>query len=331
MSPRTYNKKKTQNKKIEIKELTCVMCGNTQKPNMHYQSFNPLHATGYLPYCKSCLKNMCFDTNGILHVEKVKEMLQLIDRPFIYDLFKISAENNGDIIGNYIKNIAMPQYKKLGWKNSIFEPQAINVHANNLIYEEKSSNFVLTNEIIERWRDHNPSDIVYLEEFYQRMKNDNKIESVQDEIYLKKLAFINLEQDKAGKREDWQSYDKLGSMFSKFMQDAKLRAQDRTEADRTGGLRNFSSIYAEVEKDDFIPPWEYYRKINGAVQDIVDKTIMHMENFILRLNRVERMTVPPNDTPKLMSEEIDNNALSNYTEVNIDISEDLIETKKDGE
>lgn len=40
-------------------------------------------------------------------------------------------------------------------------------------------------------------------------------------------------------------------------------------------------------------------KIKGLTQDLVDKCIMHIENFTLRLNRAEKMTIPPSDTPKI--------------------------------
>jgi hypothetical protein len=99
----------------------------------------------------------------------------------------------------------------------------------------------------------------------------------------------------------------LGDLFSKYMADSKFRAMDKTEADKTGGIRTFSAIYAEVESDSFIPPWEYYRKIRGLTQDILDKTIMHIENFTLRLNRAERMTEPPIDAPKITQEDTDAN------------------------
>jgi hypothetical protein len=119
-----YNKK-PQKKKVVVKELTCVMCGKTQKPTMHYQSYNPLHATGYLPYCKQCLKDMCFNDKKQIDLEKVKQMLKLIDRPFLYDIFKTSVSDttSDDVIGVYIKNIAMQQYKSLGWADSRFEPE----------------------------------------------------------------------------------------------------------------------------------------------------------------------------------------------------------------
>lgn len=335
-------KKKGNNKTItnkNIKELSCSMCGEIKKAIHFYSSANPFHTTGKVPYCKICIKTFCTGQNNTLDLDKLKLILKEIDKPYLYDVIqsalKESNNTGADVLGIYFKNIcSLPQYKTLNWSCSIFEP----THKDEikLLDIEKRINKIVSfddfsEEVLLRWSGYDTEDITSLENFYQRMKHDNRIESVQDEIYLKKLAIINLEQDKAGKEKNWAMYKQLGEMFSKFMQDAKLRAQDRTEADRTGGIRNFSAIYAEVEKDDFVPPWSYYAKINGANQDIVDKTIMHIENFTLRLNKVERMVKPPLDTPKLLSEEIDENAINYYTEVNIDITEDLIELKKDGE
>jgi hypothetical protein len=89
----------------------------------------------------------------------------------------------------------------------------------------------------------------------------------------------------------------MGDLYSKYMQDAKFRATDMTDADKQGGIRTFSQIYSEVERDDFIPPWEKFANMFGVKQDLVDKTIMHIENFTLRFNKAERMSSPPNDTP----------------------------------
>jgi hypothetical protein len=95
------------------------------------------------------------------------------------------------------------------------------------------------------------------------------------------------------------------------MSDARLRTSDMSEADKTGGIRRFGDIFMEVEKDGFIPPWEYYKKINGAKQDIVDKTIMFILNFMLKFNKTEKLSEPPIDTPKIELEEIDEKAKSN--------------------
>ena len=171
-----------------------------------------------------------------------------------------------------------------------------------LIETSFKNDFAVTSEMVNRWGKYKPEEYHNLEKFYWEMKDRNKIETPQEETYLKKLALISLKMDQELAAGNYPQARDLGNLFSKYMADSQFRAMDKTEADKTGGLRTFSQIYAEVEKDDFIPPWEYYMKIKGLKQDIVDKTIMYIANFILRLNKIEQMTEPPADTPKVVDE-----------------------------
>jgi hypothetical protein len=310
-------KPNSSTKKISVKSLVCVMCGEDKKASEYYQSYNPLHQTGKLPYCKQCLKNMCLDSKGNMNIENFKKMLQTIDRPFLYDIFKISAEDNSDTVGTYMKNIAMRQYKDLKWINSSHES---NMSSSGKFQDIPNISFQLTPEIIMRWGNkyEDTEDYIQLENFYNDMKISNNIETAQDIVYLKKLSVISLKMDKALQESNSSEAKQLGDLFSKYMADSKFRAMDKTEADKTGGIRNFAQIYAEVEKDGFIPPWEYYRKIKGISQDIVDKVIMHIENFTLKLNKVEKMTSPPIDTPKLEEDEIDNENIIKINDIEVD-------------
>jgi len=131
------------------------------------------------------------------------------------------------------------------------------------------------------------------------MKAKNRIDTPQDEDYLKKLAKLSVKIDKAIDDDESGKVKQLGDLYSKYMTDSKFRAMDMTDADKQGGIRTFSQIYAEVESPDFIPPWEKYSKFLKVGQDLVDKTIMHIENFTLRFNSAERMVIPPSDTPKI--------------------------------
>jgi hypothetical protein len=169
--------------------------------------------------------------------------------------------------------------------------------------------FDITNEMIIIWgKNHSEEEFMKLEDFYHKMKSANKIETPQDESYLRKLAVISMKLDEELEKGNYGQAKSLGDLFSKYMADSQFRAMDKTDADKTGGIRSFGMIYAEVEKDDFIPPWEYYRKLKGITQDTVDKTIMHIENFTLKLNKTESMTTPPLDTPLLELDEVDDEA-----------------------
>jgi len=310
--------------KTGLDKLVCgAKCGKEKPIKDFFVSYNPIHASGRIPYCKKCLKEMCFDSNGNLNIEKVKVMLKFIDKPFIYDLFKTSAEDKNDTIGTYMKNIAMPQYRSLGWRESIVEPQT-NDEINNSDIND-GLDFKVTKEMILKWGSkYEPEDYYELEQFYKDMMDSNNIETASDKAYLKKLSVISLKMDKALQESNSGEVKQLGDLFSKYMADSKFRAMDKTDADKTGGIRNFSSIYAEVEKDGFIPPWEHYRKIKGITQDIVDKTIMHIENFTLKLNRVEKMLIPPSDTPKLENNEIDTDNIIEINDIEVDRSIDDI-------
>ena len=119
--------KSSINPSKKVTQLTCAACGETKKVSAYYVSYNPVHQTQRIPYCKSCLKNMISDDNGNVELEKLKSTLQLIDRPFIYSLWRTSLEEPGeDKFGLFMKNLAMTQYRKLGYADSRFLPEVDN-------------------------------------------------------------------------------------------------------------------------------------------------------------------------------------------------------------
>lgn len=285
-----------------------MVCGIDKKMIHYYASSSVFHAgTGKIPYCKSCLKDMVVDENGKVNIGKFKEVLKEIDKPYLHDVIQSAyreslelKDGEGDIVGIYFKNInSLPQYRSLTWCDSVLKAD----YDDEILIETSFKNdFAVTSEMVNRWGKYKPEEYHNLEKFYWEMKDRNKIETPQEETYLKKLALISLKMDQELAAGNYPQARDLGNLFSKYMADSQFRAMDKTEADKTGGLRTFSQIYAEVEKDDFIPPWEYYMKIKGLKQDIVDKTIMYIANFILRLNKIEQMTEPPADTPKVVDE-----------------------------
>ena len=293
-------------------EIVCTMCDTRKKLSDFYQSYDPLNKTGRYTICKQCIKSYSC-RNGFVNVDNLKEILKRMDRPFLASLYKKSLEDNMDSVGTYMKNIAMPQTRDLRWNDSEFASEEEDDF-------EEDDKIVHKHEFNGRWIGNKHIDAVHMENFYQNMKRDNRIETAQDEVYLCKLAMMNLEMDLAAKKGEWDKFKKISDTFSRFMGDAKLRTMDKTQSDLTGGIKSFGNIFAEVEKDDFIPPWKEYAKINGAKPDIIDKTIMHILNFTLKLNRVNRMIEPPEDCPKPESWEIDEDAT--YTDVAVSLTQD---------
>ena len=311
---------KTNNKQVEKK--ICDNCKRELSFTQFYNTNSVLSIDGKLNICKTCVKSM-IDPNKI---ETIYKVLQLLDIPFIYNYYRTAKENNPeDPWPRYITmaNSKINEFKKGTWKDSRFEPDSINpVKTNMGQFIANTSNFDVTSDMILKWGSkYEPEDYFELEHFYNDMMRTNSIETTQDMIYLKKLAIISLKMDKELEEGNYDEAKKLGDLFSKYMADSRFRATDKSEADKTGGIRNFSAIYAETEKDDFIPPWEYYQKINGAKQDIVDKSIMFILNFMLKFNKTEKMSLPPSNTPRIEENEIDENAQSAIEIEELDVIE----------
>jgi hypothetical protein len=288
-------------------KVSCQNCGKIKKSGDFYKSENPLHkGIGKIPYCKSCIREMCM-LNGEINVERVKNTLKTIDKPFIYDIFKRimdEDDNSVDLMGKYFRIMILPQYKNLGWSDSVFSPVAKDEDTMNNHENVFDLNTPVSREMIVKWGRHDdPFDYVVLEDFYNKMCESNDIKTAQDIEYLKKIAILSLKMDKALENNEINKAKQLGELFSKYMADSKFRAIDKTDADLAGGIRGFGAIYAEVEKEDFIPPWEEkYAKELNVKQDIVDKTIMYILNFVLKLNKTHSLTEPPEDTPKVDDE-----------------------------
>lgn len=274
-----------------------------------YKSNSPLFFDRRVNICKKCLNKMIDDND----INTVYTVLQALDVPFLKNYWEIAKEKNpNNPFGKYITmaNSGINEFKGMRWKDSSFKESTIIINDNEMSIDDLErdllKDFKPSKDMLIRWgTKYNPEQYIKLETFYKDMKDKNNIETPQEEDYLKKLAVISMKMDEELEAGNYTQAKSLGDLFSKYMADSKFRAMDKTEADKTGGIRNFSTIYAEVESDDFIPPWEHYRKMRGLTQDLVDKCIMHIENFTLRLNRVEKMTTPPLDTPKITQEDTD--------------------------
>lgn len=251
--------------------------------------------SGKLHICKDCIKEYCYNSNKDLLLDNFKKILMMCNLPFLPRELKSALESNNDTVGTYLKNIYL-NYKGCGWQGDSDVEATIGLSPADRLLQD----FRPTQEMMVKWGfNYKPEQYIKLENFYNQMCETNVIETTQDKDYLKKLAVISMKLDEELELGNYAQSKQLGDLFSKYMADSKFRASDKTDADKSGGLRSFAQIYAEVEKDDFIPPWEKFEKLKGLSQDLVDKTIMHIENFILRANKIERMSEPPIDTPNV--------------------------------
>lgn len=258
--PRTKKTNTTSVKpKKNIQQITCASCGELKKSSEFYVSYNPIHQTSKIPYCKECLSKMIADDNGNVTLEKIKETLRLIDRPFIYSLWRSSLEDKFDTWGCYIKNLQMVQYRNLGWADSKFLPEVDNeLNYDNLKEEElqgEKSTFILTNEIKDKWGNgYKLEEYEAFEKKYSLLKNNYSQKTAMHTEALLNYIRYRVKEELATALGDVKEAKEWGSLASSAATAAKINPSQLSKADLSDGLSTFSELSQAVEKEvDIIP------------------------------------------------------------------------------
>lgn len=114
----------------------CAKCQQSLAPRNFYRSQNPMHTDGYSPFCKDCFCSECLDNEGHVDYDKLKLMLQQVDRPFINRLVDAAVSeyqnkyvrthpdepnaNDSPIVKIYMRMVsALPAYNRLTYANGV--------------------------------------------------------------------------------------------------------------------------------------------------------------------------------------------------------------------
>lgn len=276
---------KSQLKKVNVKEITCTMCGATKKPIDYYQSFNPLHATGKLPYCKSCLKNMSLNKDGSVNIDGLKNVLKMIDRPFLYDILKISTEDKMDTIGCYFKNLAMPQYRNYGWVNSLFEPK---LKDENYINNNKPDSFEPDDSLFEKWGyGYANEEYYYFEKKWKKLiDNYGEKTSFHIEGLITYIRF-RVKEELATARGDIREAKEWGAMAKDAATAAKINVSQLSKSDISGGVELLPQLFEAVESE--VGVISILPKLKEQPVDDVDLIIWCIINYNRRLEDKSRI------------------------------------------
>ena len=298
--------KKQENSIAKNSDMYCTYCGKFKNESEFYKSTSTIYKHfEKIPVCKKCLVKMYDELVEHFQSEKLAlyNICMELNIPFVESIYLASVDSKTNTLQATITKInSLPQYKGMTFKDSdglTSKSEEIRETNKDLV---KMKTFDKEEAIIRWGNTWNEYELNKLELFYHDMMAKNRIETPQDDDYLKKLSMLSIKIDEAIISGESTKAKSLGDLYSKYMQDAKFRAQDMTDADKQGGIRTFSQIYAEVERDDFIPPWEKFANMFGVKQDLVDKTIMYYMNFIMKFNKAEKLVEPPSDVPKVDAE-----------------------------
>ena len=269
---------KDYNRILDGKLCYCHKCNDFLNTDSFYS--DKRFASGLFPICKKCLINEAcdYDKNTSSYIdnrEKTKKVFQMMDLPFIDDLYKSVMNSAIEKVGEKNRQTAyqylitcvksLPQYHGKTWKDSEFDDtiedeEQINENSRTLKQAKK------------RFGDgYNNSDLLFLENEYQDWIKRYACENKAQEILFKRICFKELEIDKAQRAgRDTKELDKtlqdlMGSMSLKPNQN---NSNALTEA------KTFGQLIQKWETEQPIPePDEEFRSVNkiGLYLDVFFK------------------------------------------------------------
>ena len=283
--------KEKEEKPTTVEKKICSGCGTPKRLGEFYYSSTYLNRyTGTVPMCKGCMLDYVKpEYKNLYDIQKIKEVLRMVDKPFIqrlWDAAKEESDKRGDgrdYYGTYMKNIAMKDFKDLTWNDSDFlKPTENNdkvaVSSTNTEDDDlETIDEVELARLKKFWGEGTVSDYLFLEDFYQEyMANFPKETPAQKNIY-KNLAKIHLNAEKALANNAVKDYKDLMDLSSKMHNDANIKPIQTKGAGEDKGLNNYGLWIRDIENYE---PCEYFK--DKPVYEDYDGFQGYFEKWILR-------------------------------------------------
>lgn len=166
----------------KINRFNCTCCGIDKHERDFYASQTYIYEhTGKLPVCKQCIWKYVIKEDDDYDIERMKDILQMLDKPMKHDLLEASDEeakrDNKNTFKVYMKNLGLRQNRHLRWKDS----DVANIKNTN--HADKKENIKISNE--KSSKEPSESDIKNREDVLRMLGYDPfETESEEDKIYL---------------------------------------------------------------------------------------------------------------------------------------------------
>lgn len=307
--------------KKSISKKSCLSCPPEQAEQVvrnFYVSYSKMHQDGLLPYCKSCIqkKSYDFETDDI-DIEKFKNLLRQIDKPFISSILQSSIDqynktyggkyveqnNRIKIIGYYFKNIqTLRQYVTMNWQEGLLWEEKANKRSSGGVttkieetYEMKLSkskdnneekyildedkNFKVTKDIIRLFGSgYKKLEYKAMWDKYLFLKqNYSDVTNLHVEALLTYVRF-KVKEEIATASGDVVEAEKWNNAATKAAEKAKISPSQLSQSDLQGGLNSFCELFQAVEEAvDVIPILPQFK---CRPNDSIDFNILCFVNYI---------------------------------------------------
>jgi hypothetical protein len=280
--------KKGENVMAKKKETIYIECQGENHTGKNplaitnfYNSNSPMAKNGKAPLCKKCIKDM-IDYESL---DSVYKILQVMDIPFVHDVWNKVKNGDKDIFGNYLRQInSLPQFQGLRWKDSIFESNNISDDGseNNTSVKNKNTKFEIEDMTHEQLED--KYGVGYTdEEYYCFEKKWRKLVDSYGQktsLHIESLTTyirFRVKEELATAKGDVTEATKWGQLAEKAQQSGKLNVAQLSKSDISGGVDLVCQIFEAVESEVGIIP--LLPKLIEQPMDDADMIIWSLVNY----------------------------------------------------
>ena len=223
--------RRTVKKEAEPKYL-CPYCNKEKKASEFYMSSDPLVMTGKTTMCKECAEKIARNWDGRTGEfgdctkASVQEALERLDKPYFDKLWDASyfeyindknPKKRSNIWASYIKNIGLPQYKTLRWRDgdlfTSYKETALK-QAQQEIGTASEDEITKGQEVNEEY-EKNRSDVIRLlgyDPFAKEQEEDKPL------LYSQLIGYL----DTSGENDDMMRTSSAITIVRGFLQQSKL-------------------------------------------------------------------------------------------------------------
>lgn len=268
--------------KPPIGEKECTNCRKVKKLRNFYLASNPATSSDgkTVNICKNCVKKESLNSDGSLNIEKFKNMLMLMDKPYVPSAIDsainevqtaiATGKGRRDVIGNYMKNISnLPQYSKLSFLESIKLVEQGNTYLSSTtitsteakkrndeeVYIKQVDDFVVTDDLLDLFGEgYTKNEYRLMKKKYDKLKVNYSIQTNLHEEALATYVRFKVKEELATAAGNVGEADKWNKAAQDAAEKAKLTPRQLTQSDLQGGINSFSEIFKAVEQAvDVIP------------------------------------------------------------------------------
>lgn len=282
----TTQRKTRQVRKIKtgITQSYCIRCGRYLDVEEFYKSPNPYHATGYMPYCKSCAQDMMNEYMKEYGNLEATIFLLCADLgiPFIrqiYDELTRTVQEKKTIknfIGTYIRLLVTNQtkaqkekWKSFGASDSDFkEIQGIEKADKTIAMQKKELEILWGKQF-------DTEQLAYLEYRYTAYTQDLEMTEFEENLY-RNLCKAELQ---LYEQEDIENATKRQMQLAKVLGiDNFDKRQDKSLAEKI--LENEIFIMEEHEPAEYFAKKEMYRDFRGIRAGFIFEILRPIKNLL---------------------------------------------------